>query len=282
MSLTLTRPLPAPHQHGDFFIPAYKRSEIALAQAAAAATRPNESKQCSRLWDPFEQMRAALFRHKQPGDLPLHPPRYQYRARLGQRLHPRGNVGDVATNLAARVEDGGTGLKADTGDEFWFARSGVLAIEFGQGPLDRQRRAGRALGVVLVRQRITEQAHKPVAELFRDMTAHFGDRGRSSVEIRADEIAPLFGVELGGDCRRPDQIAEHDDEITALAGSLCRDDPRLLRGNYRRLSRGRSWRLGGWRGRSTEPCDRFQNPAAMAERGDPDFLQILIGQLGQN
>ena len=38
-------------------------------------------------------MRAALFGNKQTGDLPLHPRRDQNRARLGQRLHPRSDVG---------------------------------------------------------------------------------------------------------------------------------------------------------------------------------------------
>ena len=165
-------------------------------------------------------MRAALFRHKQPGDLTLHPRRDQDRARLGQRLHPRGNVGDVAINLAARIEDGGTGFKADAGDELRLGRSGILAIELGQGALDRQRRACRALGVVLVRQRIAEQAHQPVAEFFRDVAAHFGDRGGSGVEIGADEVAPFLGIELRGDRGRADQIAEHDGEIAALTGGL--------------------------------------------------------------
>ena len=163
-------------------------------------------------------MRAALFRHKQPGDLTLHPRRDQDRARLGQRLHPRGNVGDVAINLAARIENGRAGFKADAGDEFWLGRSGVLAIELGQRALDRKRRACRALGVVLMRQRIAEQAHQPVAEFLRDMTAHFGDRSGSGVEIGADEIAPLLGIELRGDRGRADQIAEHHCEIAALAG----------------------------------------------------------------
>ena len=101
-------------------------------------------------------MGAALFRYKQPGDLTLHLGREQDRAGLGQRLHPRGNVGDIAIDFAARVENGWAGFKANTGDEFRLGRSGVLAIEFGQGPLDRQRRTRRAFGVVFLRHRIAE------------------------------------------------------------------------------------------------------------------------------
>ena len=68
-----------------------------------------------------------------------------------------------------------------------------------------------------MRQRIAEQAHQAVAKFFRDMTAHFGDRGGSGVEIGADEIAPLLSIELRGDRGRADQIAEHHREIAALA-----------------------------------------------------------------
>ena len=233
LALALTRPLPAPHQHGDFLVPTDKRREIALPGTAAAATRANEPEQRGRFGHPFERVRAALFRNKQPGDLTLHPRRDQDRARLGQRLHPRGDVGDVAINLAARIEDGGAGFEADTGDEFWLGRSGVLAIEFGQGALDRKRRACRALGVVLMRQRIAEQAHQPVAEFFRDMAAHFGDRSGSGVKIGADQVAPFLGIELRGDRGRADQIAEHHREIAALAS------------RYRRLAR--RWRHDGRR-----------------------------------
>ena len=173
-------------------------------------------------------MRAALFRHKQPGDLTLHARGDQDGARLGQRLHPRGNVGDIAINLAARIEDGGAGFKADAGDELRLGRTRILAIEVGQGALDRQRGACRALGIVLVRQRIAEQTHQPVAELLRDVAAHFGDRSGSGVEIGTHEVAPFLGIELRGDRGRAHQIAEHHREIAALTGGF-----------------------GGWRGRAS-------------------------------
>ena len=160
LALALTRPLPAPHQHGDFLVAADERGEIALPGTAAAATGANKPEQRRRFGHALERVRAALFRHKQPGDLTLHLRRDQDRARLGQRLHARGDVGDVAIDFAARVENGRAGFKADAGDEFGLGRSGVLAIELGQGALDRQRRARRALGVVLMRHRIAEQAHQ--------------------------------------------------------------------------------------------------------------------------
>src|ERR1700722_541986 len=125
LALAPTRPLPASHQRRNFFIPPYKRGEIALPGTAAATTRANEPEQCGRFWHPFERVRAALFRNKQPSDLTLPPRRDEDRAGLGQRLHPGGNVGDVAINLAACVEHSGAGFKADAGGEFWLGCSNI-------------------------------------------------------------------------------------------------------------------------------------------------------------
>ena len=231
LALAPTRPLPAPHQHGDFLVPPDKRGEIALPGTAAATTGADEPEQRGWLGHPFERLRAALFCHKQPGDLTLHPRRDQDRAWLGQRLHPRGDIGDVTINLAAGVQYSGPGFKANTGDEFRLGRSGVLAIEFGQSALDGKRRACRALGVVLMRQRIAEQAHQTIPEFFRHMTAHFGNRSGSGIEIGADKIAPFLRIEPCGDHGRAGQITEQYREISTFTGSYFhgrRDRPRRL------------------------------------------------------
>ena len=141
-------------------------------------------------------MAAALFRNEQPRDLALHPRRDQNRARLGQRLHPRRDVRGVAENLAGRIHHHRTGFEADAGGERRLARTGVLAVQLGKRALDRQRRPHRALGIVLLRHRIAEQRHQPVAELLGDMAAHLRHRRRSGVEIGADQVAPLLGIEL--------------------------------------------------------------------------------------
>jgi hypothetical protein len=60
-----------------------------------------------------------------------------------------------------------------------------------------QRRPPRALGVVLLCSRIAEQSHQAVAQLLGDAAAHLSHRRRSGVEIGADKVAPLLGVELG-------------------------------------------------------------------------------------
>jgi hypothetical protein len=84
--------------------------------------------------------------------------------------------------------------------------------------LDRQCRTDRTLGIVLLRHRIAEQRHHPVAQLLGDLAAHFRDRNRSGAEISADQVAPLFSVQLRGDARRVQQIAEHYYDMTSLAG----------------------------------------------------------------
>ena len=75
-----------------------------------------------------------------------------------------------------------------------------------------------------MRHWIAEQAHQTVAEFFRDMTAHFGDGSGSGIEIGADQVAPLLGIELRGNRGRSDQIAKHDGEISTFTrrrGSIC-------------------------------------------------------------
>ena len=98
--------------------------------------------------------------------------------------------------------------------------AGVSGVEVGERALDGERGAHGALGVVLLRLRIAEQRHQPVAELLQHMAAKPGHRRRSLVEIGVDEVAPVLGVELRGEARRADEIAEHDRDRTALGRCL--------------------------------------------------------------
>ena len=45
LALALPRPLPAPHQHGDFLVAANKRRQVTLPHTAPAAARPNDPEQ---------------------------------------------------------------------------------------------------------------------------------------------------------------------------------------------------------------------------------------------
>ena len=115
LAIALARPLPAPQQHRHFVVAADQRREIALPGAPTAAARANEPEQRRRLGHALERVGAAVFCHKQSGDLPLHARSDQNRARLGQRLHPRRDIGDIAVNLAGSIHNRRTGFETDTG-----------------------------------------------------------------------------------------------------------------------------------------------------------------------
>ena len=89
----------------------------------------------------------------------------------------------------------------DAGGKRRLARAGVLAVQLGERALDRERRPHRALGIVLLRHRIAEQRHQPVAELLGDIAAHLRHRRRSGVEISANQVAPFLGIEPARQCR---------------------------------------------------------------------------------
>ena len=108
-------------------------------------------------------MAATLLGDKQPRDLALYSRRDHDRLRLGQRLCPRSDVRHIAENLAARVEHRRASVDGDSCGQGGFARAFVLAVQFRQRALDRERGAHRALGIVLLRDRIAEQGHQSVA-----------------------------------------------------------------------------------------------------------------------
>src|SRR5262249_8683058 len=62
LAVALLRPLPATHQHRDFFLTANERREMALACPASAPARPYKLEQRYRLGHAFEFMDAALCR----------------------------------------------------------------------------------------------------------------------------------------------------------------------------------------------------------------------------
>ena len=156
---------------------------MALSSAASAAARPHQPKQRHRLRHALEFMAAALLGDEQTGDLALHPRRDHDRTRFGQRLRPRRDIRYVAENLTRGIDHHRPGLDRDARGQGRLARALVLAVKLGQRTLDRECRPHRALGIVLLRHRIPEQRHQPVAELLADFAAHIRDCSRSSVEI---------------------------------------------------------------------------------------------------
>ena len=101
------------------------------------------------------------------------------------------------TKPAGRIDQDRPALDANAGDELRLARPGILAVQFSERALDGERRANRAFGIVLLRDRVSKQRHQPVAKRPGDTSAHLRHRLRRCVEVRADEIAPILGVEPG-------------------------------------------------------------------------------------
>ena len=157
LAVALPRAFPAPRQHCEFVVAADEWRKLARTGSTAAAAGADEAEQKRRLRDALEGVTAAFFGDKEAGDLLLHPRRDQDRTRLCQRLHARGDVGDVPLNLACRIDHCRTGFEADACGQLRLAGAGVLAIEFMECALDRQRGAHRALDIVFVGQRIAEQ-----------------------------------------------------------------------------------------------------------------------------
>ena len=93
----LDAPLPAPHQHGDFFLTANKRREMTLARPAAATARSDDPVQSHRLRYASEPMAPG---DEQARELALHSRSHYHRSRLCQRLRSRRDVRQVAVRLA--------------------------------------------------------------------------------------------------------------------------------------------------------------------------------------
>src|SRR5262245_48710705 len=72
LAVALPRPLPAPRQHGDLFLAADERREIALSRTPAAAARPYKLEQRHRLRHAFQFMRPALLGDEQASDLAVY------------------------------------------------------------------------------------------------------------------------------------------------------------------------------------------------------------------
>ena len=98
-------------------------------------------------------MGAEILCNKQPRGLPLHGRCDEDGARFGRALRARRDIGRLAEHFAGRVHDHRPGFQADAGDELRRPCPRVPGVEVGERPLDGERGAHRALGVVLLRVR---------------------------------------------------------------------------------------------------------------------------------
>jgi hypothetical protein len=170
LAFAFVRALPAPGEKIELLLTPDERRQRPRAAAPATAACANDAIERHRRRHSLDLVLAAVLRHEQSGRLPLDRGCNEDRARLGGALDPRGDIGRVAEHFARCVDHHLPGIKADPGGKL--ARfAGVPGVDFDKRALDRERGPHSALGVVLLRVRIAEQRHQPVAELFQHMAA---------------------------------------------------------------------------------------------------------------
>ena len=170
LARAIARPLPAPAQESEFLLASDERGQRPRASAPPAA-RPHDAVKRDRRRHALELIRAAVFGDEQPGSLALHVRGHEHRSWLGGALNPRGDIGRFPEHFARRLDHHRPRLEADARGELRRAFGGVPCIHLAKGALDRERRPHRAFSVVLLRLRIAEQRHQPVAEPLQCMAA---------------------------------------------------------------------------------------------------------------
>jgi hypothetical protein len=108
------------------------------------------------------------------------------------------------------------------------------------------------------------------------MTAKISHCRRSFVEICVDEVAPVLRVEVRGQTRRTDEIAEQDRDRAAL-GSIGTGAIRESSLRWERLPG-----VSSGDGLGVEFLDRGHDLSPMANDGDAQILQIFDRQLRQH
>ena len=125
----------------------------------------------------------------------------------------------------------------------------------------------RSLGVVLMGLRIAEVHEHAVAHVLRHEPAEALHGLGDAFLVRGNDLAQVFRVHAGRECRRTDKVREHHGDLSALCGVLG------LRLDQRRLRRC----LDG----THKLRNRRQHFSSMAEQ-DADLLKVLIGQVAED
>ncbi len=163
--------------------------------------------------------------------------------RLRQCLQTRRQVRCLADDRSLRcrsfadliTDDHWSRRDADPHRKLDPGRPGDRGIQLRHRIDDIETRPHRTLGLVLMGARIAEIDQDAVAHVFRDKAVVAPDRSTAAALKRRDDIAQIFGVHPGGECRRPHQVAKHHGQLAAL-GLRRRGDRgrRIGRGQNRR------------------------------------------------
>ena len=177
--------------------------------------------------------------------------------RLRQRLQTRRQVRRLADDRGLRcgsfadlvADDHRSGGDADPHRELDTGRPGDCGIQLRHRIDDVETRPHRTLGLVLVGARVAEIDEDAVAHVLRNKAVVAPDRRAAPVLIRGDDIAQIFGIHPGGECRRSDEVAEHHRQLAALGVRRRGGRGRGIRRRQNRRRRDRQVALGRKGGR---------------------------------
>ena len=207
-------------------------------------------------------MVAQVLEDEEPVSEVLRAPADDDLPRPGEREESRREVRGVADGRVVHAEVRADGADHDEARvdahphaELDAVRSPHFIGQRAELPLDRERSAQGAMGVVLVRDRRAEQRHHAVAQELVDrslVAVHFG---QDDFEGPIHDAVDVLGVEALGHGREARHVGEHHGDALAfsLQGALGGED--LLSEVLRRIRRGRSfaecyrlWLAAGGRG----------------------------------
>ena len=193
--------LPAIHQQAQFVLAPDEWGQSTRRRGRfeppAHSARPDYAIKLDRPFDALERLRSAILDHEQPRDQPMRGVGDHHRAGFGGRLHPRGNIGRVAEDVGCPCprlrQPPPCPNRSRPARRVWVRG---CSLSFADRVEDREARARRPLGVVVVRLGPAEVGHHAVAKVLRDMPVEALDRLRRRTMVPADDLAPLLGIEM--------------------------------------------------------------------------------------
>ena len=177
---------------------------------APAAADPHDPIELHWRGSAPELMGAFVLDDEKSGDLPLHGRCDQHCSGLGGGLNAGRDIGRFPEHLAGCVDDHLAAVDADANGKPGSAGRRVAAVHLLHRLLDAKGGPNGSFGVILLRLRIAEASHEPIAEPLEHPPAKRRHRLRGLIEIAVDEIAPVLDVESSRELGRADKVAEHD------------------------------------------------------------------------
>ena len=226
-SFALDRPLPAFEQEAQLLFAPDQRHQSKRRfrlEAASYSAFAEHAVGAHRMRDAFQALRAELFADIQSLDEPEGVFAYHDCAGARERLQPRRDVGCLADDahffsaiaLADVADHDHAGIDADAHRQRQRACGDPL-IELFHGFHDVERRAHRALGIVLVGLRVAEIDEQRVAHVSAQVAARALHRIDAGVPIVDQQRGQLLRIEPLGERRGVDEVAKQHREM-AMSG----------------------------------------------------------------